>query len=363
MQRGVTARGGRAAWMAACGALIGALGACGHGPDVHVRSENLERHTGRSGDQVGAPVVVISEPFFSGDFEPYQVYQKTWDVVSALTRASVPTIAPWEYRQLRSGQGLMLDTDVGLLLRNEGISPDEAIQMDVRVVMLGGSARVGVLEQRERLVRVRSAEQGEIRIKLRDLSEGRELASLVVGFVEDGLSAAVTSRDQTPALTLALQRSVALIVEMLADHYAIDAGRRPLADLRFNPKPMFTYTTAYGREPLEARFEDMDALDSMVSRMRFYQYFDPEISIEHLMDFESRGGGLLVAEPGDLREHGLEEGDFILAVGDHPALGAQVLFRPLLQRRQQAVILLIERGGRPAQVILPLQEPRVEVDP
>ena len=123
------------------------------------------------------------------------------------------------------------------------------------------------------------------------------------------------------------------MARMIADHYTLRPGCCTNARLSYNPKPMFSYEVD-GAPPLEARFEKLDALDALVAKLRYYQYFDPEISIEDLMDFEGRSSvGLLVKSPGGLGIHGLVPGDYVVSVGGSPALGPQVLARPLLSLR------------------------------
>ena len=347
--------GHRPRWLLwwACGALVASLAACSHGLDIRAQEDHLSRHRGESGAPGAlAPVVVIAEPFFSGGFESYEVYQKTYDVVEALTDAGVPAVAPWEYQRLRKGQGALLDTDVGQLLRAEGVDPGEALWMELRVVMLGGTSRVGLLGEEETIVGVSAVQTGEIRVKLRDIHSMEELASVVVAFVEDGLSAEVSAFDRRPALTRSLRQTVGLVAGMVAEHYPVVASPSS-AEITYNPKPMFSFEVN-GAPPLSKRFEKLDALDALVGKLRYYQYFDPTISVDHLMDFEARSAGLLVKSPGAFLAHGLQAGDFIVSVDGRPALGPQVLARPLLSRRQDEVALLVERGNRPLRVVIPV---------
>jgi len=81
------------------------------------------------------PLLVMTEPFFSGAFEPYQVVQKSHDLVWSLTRDGIPTVAPWEYRTYDLERGMMLGTNALWLLREEGVEAEEALRLDLRVIM------------------------------------------------------------------------------------------------------------------------------------------------------------------------------------------------------------------------------------
>jgi hypothetical protein len=261
-------------------------------------------------------------------------------------------VAPWEYRRLRRGNGALLDTDVGQLLRSENIRPEEALWLELRVVMLGGSSRVGLLGEKESIVGVRSQERGEVRIKLRDIHTMKVVSALVVSFVEDGLSASVNAYDSRPVLTSTLRKSSALVSSMIARHYPVPercCGVRTT----YNPTPMFSFEVN-GNPPLSERFEKLDALDSLVAKLRYYQYFDPDLSVDNVMDFESRAAGLLVKTPGPLGAHGLEPGDYILTIGGRPALGPQSLTRHLLSGRQAELNLLLVRGNEALELVIPI---------
>ena len=147
-----------------------------------------------------------------------------------------------------------------------------------------------------------------------------------------------------------------MVAERLRGHYdAPEQDRIQGVRMAFNPQPMFVYAVRDGR-PLMESFLGMDAMDALASKLRYYQYFDPDISVDRVMEFEERGPGLLVEAPGSLSAYGLEAGDYITHVGEHEALGRQSLWRPLLLEREAAVALQIRRGGARRKVVIPLSD-------
>jgi len=101
-------------------------------------------------------------------------------------------------------------------------------------------------------------------------------------------------------------------------------------------------------------------MDALAGKLRYYQYFDPDITVDRVMEFEERGPGILVEAPGVLRAHGLEAGDYITHVGEREALGRQVLWRPLMLEREQTLTLQVRRRGARRRVVIPLSEAAVQ---
>ncbi len=332
-----------------CGALYGALWGCGQPPRVKVHDEVLGVHTAQVRASEGlAPTVVMMEPFFSGDFAPYQIYQKTHGAVSHLTSAAVPVVAPWEF-------GGATGRSVLHVLDAEDISPDEVLLMEMRVIMLGGTARVGVVGSEETIIDVRSRQHGTVEVKL-DTGAGEPVASLKVAFEQDGLAADVTAYDAHPALTGAIANAMAQVSTFLAERYHVQpVPRDPLiAEVRFDHMPMFNYA-ANGDPPLRQHLDKLQGVEATVGLMRYYQYFDPDIPVEELQALsQGQRGGLWVRQPGALERHGLSAGDFIVAIGGQRALGAHVLLRPLLHGHTQHLVLLVERAGQTHRIEVPL---------
>lgn len=293
--------------------------------------------------------------FFSGAFKPYQVVQKSHDLVTSFNREGIPVVAPWEYRTFDLDRGMVLGTNIVWLLRSEDVSMDEAVRLDLRVIMTGGEREVAVEGSDDVAVGKKYRQPGEVRVVVRRLNGETPLMELTLGFEEDPMSADVTTWDERPELRAALRETGRLVAKRLRGHYPKPSQKRlEGVETAFNPKPMFAYAVRNDR-PLMESFVGLDAMDAMARKLQYYQYFDPDISMDRLMAFEAMSAGLWVEEPGVLATHGLEKGDYITHVGEHEAMGRQALWRPLLLERSRTVRLTVRRGNERRQVMIPLQ--------
>ncbi len=315
--------------------------ACGRAVDVQVDRDTLKAYQPAKGPK-DTPIVIVSTPFFSSDHEPFEVYQKTYDILDAFTNAGVATVAPWEYRVYRGRDNLLLGSNVSSLLREEGLHPYDAFELEVRVVMNTGQGAVVASDAKRASSRV--LQRGKIRMHLKSLWDQEVLLSLTVSFEEDPRSQEITSYNTTPILQRAMRTAVARMSERIHTRYGGKINRAPGVQVTYNAKPMFSYTL-HDEPPLKERFHGLDALENVALKMRYYQYFDPELSVEQLYAFEALDGGLWIKSPGWLSAHGLKAGDYVKTVDGKPALGPQVLARPLLKRRKNEVLLLVERAG------------------
>jgi hypothetical protein len=326
--------------------LMALLTGCA-GTGVRSTTEGLGQVAQTQGEQ-SMPVLVVSQPFFSGDFQSWEIYQKTYDLCAQLNGAHVPVMAPWEYRVFNPQENPLLGSTVAQVLRDEGVSPDGSLQLELRVVMLGGTGDVVVHGTDTRSAR--TLQRGEVRLIVRSMYDSVELARIVAPFEEDNLAVDVTAANKTPALGRALKVATVELVAALQDHYCGAAGSLG-AKLTFNPRHMFQYTVGDQR-PLRDRFRKLDAMDSMARKLPYYQYFAPDISVDAVMRFEASDPGLLVEMPGELAAHGIERGDYIVAVGGHLAHGPQVLHRPFLTRASSRVTIEFVRDGRNNQIVV-----------
>lgn len=330
-------------------AVVVTVSACAGENAIRTQDEGLRAVASARSAPAAVPVVVVSQPFFSGDFASWEVYQKTYDLCATLNGAAVPVVAPWEYRVYNPRENPLLGSTVAQVLRDEGIDPENSLHVEMRVVMLGGTGDVVVHGTDTRSAR--TLQRGEVRLVVRSMYEGVELARVVAPFLEDNLAPEVTSANRTPALSTALRAAGAELAELLRETYSVPTGPPLRARVTFNPTHIFDYTVG-DDQPLEHSFRTMDAMDSMARRLPFYQYFDPEISVDAMMVFESSDPGLLVETPGSLAAHGIQPGDYIVAVGGNAAHGPHVLHRPFLTRSTNRVTIQFLRDGRPSQVVV-----------
>ncbi len=326
-------------------AVILLVGCAGAG-DVRSSADGLSQ-VAQTGGPRAMPVLVVSQPFFSGDFQAWEIYQKTYDLCAHLNDASVPVMAPWEYRVFNRQENPLLGSTVAQVLRDEGVAPEDSLQLELRVVMLGGTGDVVVHGTDTRSAR--TLQRGEVRLVVRSMYDSVELARVVAPFEEDNLAPDVSSANRTPALGRAVASASAELTVVLREYYL---GRPALlgAKLMFNPSHIFQYTVGDER-PLRDRFRKLDAMDSVARKLPYYQYFAPDISVDAVMQFEASDPGLLVEMPGGLAAHGIERGDYIVAVGGHRAHGPQVLNRPFLTGSDKVTIEFV-RNGRSSQVVV-----------
>jgi hypothetical protein len=279
------------------------------------------------------------------------VYQKSFDVADGLGRRGFSVVAPWEVTVHNPSVDLIQGSDLVLLMENEGVSLDDALELNVRVVSLGGSRQVAVQGGQKVLVGADHLQPAEIRVNLRSIWTKKVLMELVTEYVEDPLSEDRTVSERLPALAEALALTLDAIAARLVEAFG-DARPAPsTAVFAFNPKPMFDFR--YGESPpLRDRFVTGDPMETLAGKLCYYQYFDPDITVDRVIDFERLDAGLLVEDPGEFASRGLKRGDFIARIGPTVALGSHVLLRQTRVDTGKSLALEVLRDGTKRSIVI-----------
>ncbi len=327
--------------------------ACG-GPQARSQSD-LGRVSGEN-----YPMLVMAEPEFTFDHAPAEIYLRTFQLVQRLTEYEhIPVIAPWEVDVAEGERWPHGTAQLAALLESNGVGGPGVYVLRFRIEETGTMRTVDAPSSLGGVSATTWEPEVNVQLIVETLG-GAELARVWYEYDEDVYADVVIDDGELRPM---LRDAITLVATELGDQFeaAFEGGPRgslaPL-DAVYNARQVFTYGGGAG-VPLNTQWQDLDPQTATVERFRWLRMFAPGLSLGQTEFFDSAAPGVLLTRAGGVvQDAGIRSGDYVVAVGDQPALGEHVLHRLFLSgQRGRSVPIDVLRDGVVRRIYVDLGRP------